>query len=248
MTVATNVFAERPAPGGDNFEAHAARYLRAAGRIPPGSAVVDAGCGLGYGAEMLAASRHTVIGVDVNDDVIREAAATYPAARFVAADVLSLPFRDATFDAAVCFEVIEHVRDPRLLVDELARVLRPGGLLFISTPNARMERLHARSEGYAENPYHVSPLGPRALRGLLREAGLRVRLYGQARDRGILHVLFQGIDPLGLRLRIPPRRRPPLQAVLQRAARIELDLDPPYRFSRLAARSAAVTYAEARNA
>jgi SAM-dependent methyltransferase len=195
---------------------------------------------------MLAASRHVVTGVDRDGEVVRQAAETYPAASFVDADVLELPFGDESFDAAVCFEVIEHVEDPRRLVAELARVLRPGGLLFISTPNARMERLHARSQGYAENPYHISPLTPRDLRRLLRATGFRVRLYGQARDRGALHVLLQSVDPLGLRLRVPPRRRTPLQAVLQRAARIEPDLEPPYRFARAAAYSAAVTYAEAR--
>lgn len=241
-----HVFVERPTPGDDQFQAHAARYLRAATRVPAGSAVLDVGSGTGYGAAILAASGNAMTGVDRSEEAVRAAAAAYPHVRFVVADALALPFQDGSFDAALCFEVIEHVEDPAVLAHELARVLRPGGLLFLSTPNARMEELHARSEGFGHNPFHVSPLQPRDLRKLMRSSGLEPILYGQARDRGAIHVLLQSLDPFGLRLRLAPRRRATIHAALQRTAGVAPGTEPPFRFSRLLARSAVTTYVEAR--
>ena len=88
-----------------------------------------------------------MVGIDADEETVARARDDYPGPTFVAGDVCALPFPDSSFDAAVCFEVIEHVADPAALVRELARVLRPGGTLAISTPNARMERLHREIRG-----------------------------------------------------------------------------------------------------
>lgn len=95
--------------------------------------------------------------------------------------------------------------------------------------------------------YHVSPLTPARLRRLLRDAGLRPVLYGQARDRGLLHVWLQALDPLGLRLRVPPRRRAVVAGAIGAASgRNGSPTDAPFRFSRALARSAAIVFVEAR--
>jgi SAM-dependent methyltransferase len=85
------------------------------------------------------------------------------------ASLTALPFGDASFDSAVCFEVLEHIEDDAAAAAELARVLRPGGLLLLSvpTPPAPFDPAHVR-EGYA----------PAELDALLRGAGLHVVARG----------------------------------------------------------------------
>jgi len=239
-----HVYDERVAPGEPVFDAHFARYQRAAASISAGARVLDAGCGVGYGSALLASGRREVVGVDVSREAIEDARRAHgAAARFVLADVTRLPFDAEAFDAVTCFEVIEHVAHPHELVHELARVLAPGGLLFLSTPHARIERLHATQEGREGNPYHVSSLLPHALRALLRGNFDAVRLYGQSEDRGRLHGLLQAVDPLGLRMRVAAHRRDQLRAAFAPAGSSP---QPTYVFSRPRAWSAPITYAEAR--
>ncbi len=105
---------ERFVPGtadGELIEVeHLARYWWAT-QLAAGRAVLDAGCGVGYGSGLLAgAGASTVVGVDVAPKAVEAAAAVAPAnASFVTGDVHALPFDDDSFDLVVCFEVIEHV-------------------------------------------------------------------------------------------------------------------------------------------
>ena len=70
-----------------------------------------------------------------------------------------LPFRDASFDWVISFQVIEHIRDDRAFVAEIHRVLRPGGRFLVTTPNAPMS--------LTRNPWHVREYTPEELRRLL---------------------------------------------------------------------------------
>jgi SAM-dependent methyltransferase len=99
------------------------RYLDA---MPSATRVLDAGCGEGILVEEYA-GRLDIIGVDAN----------YSSARVTLGSVTALPLPDASFDRALCLDVLEHLSyedQPRALA-ELFRVLRPGGELFISVPN-----------------------------------------------------------------------------------------------------------------
>jgi 2-polyprenyl-3-methyl-5-hydroxy-6-metoxy-1,4-benzoquinol methylase len=239
-----HVYDERVAPGEPVYAAHRARYERADAAIALAARVLDAGCGVGYGAALLAHDGRRVVGIDASPDAV--AAADVRSGEhlsFLVADAAQLPFDDASFDAVTCFEVIEHVTDPEFLLSELARVLAPGGLLCLSTPNARMERLHAQRAGREPNPFHISPFVPRTLARALRRHFAHVSLFGQTEDRGRLHETLQSIDPLGLRLRLAPQQRARVRDVLGEAAN---GSTVAYRFSQRLARSAGITYAEAR--
>lgn len=151
---------------------HLARYLWAS-QYCAGLRVLDAGCGIGYGAAMLKhAGAREVSGVDISEPVIDAARHSAPeGVSFEAADVVALPFPDNSFELAVCFETIEHVEKPDSVLDELARVLAPSGLLLISSPN--------RGRYMPGNPHHRHEYVPAELRAALSERFASVRLARQ---------------------------------------------------------------------
>ena len=156
---------ERTLPGipAENywFQRHVVAYRYAAGLVA-GLEVLDAGCGEGYGADLLAAAAKDVVGVDLDESVVAHADRTYARPRFQKADLQALPFPDESFDAVVTFQVIEHVPGPRDFIGECARVLRPGGRLILSTPN----RLTFSRDGI-KNPFHTYEFAPDELRDLV---------------------------------------------------------------------------------
>src|SRR5437016_7736419 len=125
---------ERTAPGipEENywFQRHVVSYDYVA-RLVRGARVLDAGCGEGYGTNRLAAVAAETTGVDLEEPVIRRAAALYPRVHFDTANLVSLPYAAASFDAVVSLQVIEHLHSPHEFLAECARVLKPGGLLVI---------------------------------------------------------------------------------------------------------------------
>jgi SAM-dependent methyltransferase len=100
-----------------------------ASRWPAGSRILDAGAGEGAYARHF--QKHRYIGVD---RAIGDAQWDYSRLDVIG-DVLQLPFPDRSFDAALSIVTLEHVRDPRLALSELARVLRPGGELLLAVPH-----------------------------------------------------------------------------------------------------------------
>jgi SAM-dependent methyltransferase len=151
---------------------HIARY-RWATSFCPGRRVLDAGCGIGYGAELLhRAGASEVIGVDVSEPIVEIARSGVSGeVVFEVADVRSLPYAPDSFDMIVCFEVIEHVDEQDQVLDQLARVLRPDGLLLISSPN--------RSRYVPGNPHHRHEYIPEELRAALEIHFPSVKLIPQ---------------------------------------------------------------------
>jgi methionine biosynthesis protein MetW len=105
--------------------------------VEAGDRLLDVGCGRGAVAALLSTRFRSVHGVDSDEEVLAEARRRGVSTQHVDLDRDSLPYEDGSFDAALCLEVIEHVLDPPRLVRELARILRPGGRLYLSTPNVR---------------------------------------------------------------------------------------------------------------
>lgn len=207
-------------PGGI-FEAHLHRYQWAHGMVA-GTHVLDAGCGQGYGAFLLASAAAGVLGVDVCPPVIAEATRKYRHAglRFAAMDCQRLAIRETSFDVVVSFEVIEHLADPDGFLSEICRILRHDGAVILSTPNYEIERLHPASSGHTSNPHHVSHFTPRSLKATLTRHFRWVRLLGQRlRGRPLLN-LAKALDPWNLRHRL-------LSARTKRSALIKLGLSSP---------------------
>jgi ubiquinone/menaquinone biosynthesis C-methylase UbiE len=125
------------------------RFVAAlAGEVPAGGAVLDYGCGTGNIADALARAGYSVTGVDISGAMIEAARARLSTTGNFHHITKSgpLPFPAATFDACVASSVLEYVDDPRAILRELVRVLRPSGRLVVTVPDARhpLRRREAR--------------------------------------------------------------------------------------------------------
>ena len=153
---------------------HIYRYKFAA-RFAAGRDILDIACGEGYGtATLRAVGARSVIGVDIDPASCAHARAKYGVDARVA-DAARLPLADDSFDLVVSFETIEHVPEPRRMVEECYRVLRPGGQLMISTPNTDVYN----SDDKKANPFHCSEMTEREFTILLRARFVHLKMYSQ---------------------------------------------------------------------
>lgn len=113
-----------------------AAHLELIGTSLAGKRVLEIGCGVGHLSRQLASRARLVCSIDLSA-VVWYAARTNPHPRihYLCANANQLPFADHAFDALVCSEVIEHIPTPRTAIREMHRVLAPGGVLCLSTPN-----------------------------------------------------------------------------------------------------------------
>ncbi|MFP5503597.1 MAG: class I SAM-dependent methyltransferase [Candidatus Sericytochromatia bacterium] len=136
--------------------------------LPGPARVLDVGAGAGSFARALASQRHTVTGLEASEGFIAHAE-RLGGASYVLGDATALPFGDASFDAVVAGEVLEHLEDDQGAIRELFRVLAPGGTALVSVP-ADPERWDA-SDDWAG---HVRRYAPEALTERFEEAGFTV--------------------------------------------------------------------------
>ena len=156
-----------------------------AAHVQAGRTVLDAGCGTGNLAAAAASRGASVVGTDLSDGMVTLARERHPKIEFRQADAEQLPFPDMTFDSVVSNLLVPHLPRPEAGIDELARVLKPGGRLAVSMWDlpARSRFVGVMWEAIAEvgapTPPGI-PRGPATFRysdegelgGLLRSAGL----------------------------------------------------------------------------
>lgn len=119
--------------------------------------VLEIGTGSGYGVEIISGVADHFTTVDKFDTKIDFT--KYPNVTFVQQNVPPLNFPDNTFDYAITFQVVEHIKDDHSFVREIHRVLKPGGKLIITTPNIKMS--------LTRNPWHVREYTVEQFRNLL---------------------------------------------------------------------------------
>lgn len=116
------------------------RFCEALADLPPGSAILDYGCGTGEIARGLAEAEYQVSAVDISSGMV-EQARSRPGADKVRFHLLTdpprLPFEDGAFDAVASSSVLEYVPDPLPLLAELARVVKSGGRVLFTVPDPR---------------------------------------------------------------------------------------------------------------
>ncbi len=113
------------------------RLSAGAALLSPENRLLDVGCGDGSLIVPLQGKVRLMLGLDMDLSACREASAKGLRVQCADLNTRHLPYRDGVLDAVTCLDVIEHVLDPRHLLRELARVLRPHGVLVVTTPNTR---------------------------------------------------------------------------------------------------------------
>jgi SAM-dependent methyltransferase len=157
---------------------HAARY-GFAGPYVADRSVLDIACGTGYGMAILRTRARAVVGVDADLDAVRAASRIDAGGPALVGDGTRLPFADGAFDAVTSFETLEHLGDRDRFLSELRRVLRPGGVCVLSTPNANYTE---PVDGRPRNPFHVHEYTPDELDGALHRQFAAVEMFGQELD------------------------------------------------------------------
>jgi protein-L-isoaspartate O-methyltransferase len=160
---------------------HVHRYAAVA-QLARGRDVVDLGCGEGYGAAHLARTARSVVGIDIDEATVAHAERAYGSSvcHFLVGDLRRSGLADGCADLVVCFEALEHVREGDHAVAQARRLLRPGGLFVVSTPDkdASAER---RSE---PNPFHLYEYRVEEFRALLLPRFEWVQLWAQKSTAG----------------------------------------------------------------
>lgn len=180
---------------------HFHRYLWARALVAE-RRVLDLGSGEGFGAALLAQVARAVVGVDVDAQAVEHSRLNYGSPNLTfslasATDLGALP--DDGFDAVVAFEVIEHIADQEAVLFEVARVLAPGGLLLISTPD---RLVYSKTTGQ-QNPFHERELTQEELVGLLGPRFSELALFGQRPATGSrIEALGSDADGRALDVRI----------------------------------------------
>lgn len=110
--------------------------------------VLEVGCGEGRGVSTLLQRATTFTAVDKIAEVVKRLQAQFPGSRFMSMNIPPLTgLQDNTYDSVVSFQVIEHIQDDAAYLREIYRVLKPGGLALLTTPN--------RSMSLSRNPWHI---------------------------------------------------------------------------------------------
>ncbi len=157
---------ERHMPNEFNSESlqHVHRYA-VAQMFCKGKDVADVACGEGFGSNLIAQVARQVTGVDISDEVIAYARAKYGSQNlsFMTGGVANLPLASNSLDVVVSMETIEHHDQHEEMLKEIKRVLRPAGVLIISTP----EKLNYSDRPAYANPFHVNELYLEQFRALV---------------------------------------------------------------------------------
>jgi 2-polyprenyl-3-methyl-5-hydroxy-6-metoxy-1,4-benzoquinol methylase len=203
---------ERLAAEDVRFAPDMARHLAAYHLVAPfigGKRVLEAGCGEGYGAALMARHAAQVVGVDYNVPALELARARHrlPNLEYRTANLLDLAKEQpGEFDVVTNFQVLEHLADPRPFLGAAAACVKPGGLLILTTPN--------RLASVSENPYHMHEYVAPELQALLARFFAHVdvhgivgteRVYAFERARGEQARRILRLDPLGLRNLLPQK-------------------------------------------
>jgi SAM-dependent methyltransferase len=149
------------------FRRHEVVYQQLAPRCA-GREVLEAGCGEGYGADLISRVARRVIALDYDEATVAHVRTRYPQVEVRHGNLAQLPLPDSSVDVVVNFQVIEHLWDQAQFVRECARALRPSGVLMVSTPN-RITFSPGRDTPV--NPFHTRELNADELTELLVEAG-----------------------------------------------------------------------------
>jgi SAM-dependent methyltransferase len=141
--------------------------------------LLEVGCGEGRGIDWLLPKIHHYSAIDKIAPVVEQLKQKYPQGNFMSGNIPPLSgYAENSFDSIVSFQVIEHIQDDRLFLKEIHRVLKPGGLALITTPNRPMS--------LSRNPWHIREYTPSELNNLAKEFFKQVEMKGIAGNEKVM--------------------------------------------------------------
>ena len=167
--------------------------------------VLEVGCGEGRGLDLVIPKSASFTAIDKIGPLIEGLKSRYPQASFQSMNIP--PFEglsENSFDTVISFQVIEHIRDDRLFLKEIHRVLKPGGTALITTPNRKMS--------LTRNPWHIREYLPDELKNLAASIFASVELKGISGNAKVMAYYeqnkkavekFTRLDILNLQYRLP---------------------------------------------
>ncbi|WKZ59062.1 MAG: class I SAM-dependent methyltransferase [Cyclobacteriaceae bacterium] len=141
--------------------------------------VLEVGCGEGRGVELLMQHAKTFTAVDKIDEALQVLRNKFPGAKFSAMNLPPLHgLGDNSYDCVVSFQVIEHIKNDRFYLQEIQRVLKPGGVALITTPNRKMS--------LSRNPWHIREYLADELKDLAKGVFSEVQMKGIAGNEKVM--------------------------------------------------------------
>jgi 2-polyprenyl-3-methyl-5-hydroxy-6-metoxy-1,4-benzoquinol methylase len=158
------------------YRRHLAVYEWIGARVP-GLRVLDMACGEGYGSEVLSRSAASVVGVDANPEAFEHARLRYRRQNLTfERGMVELFGSPGSYDAVVFLQTIEHVQDPAGVLAHFRRLLAPGGVAYVSTPNVLT--LAPPGAPKSDNPWHIREYHASEFEALCRSEFEQVELLG----------------------------------------------------------------------
>jgi ubiquinone/menaquinone biosynthesis C-methylase UbiE len=144
-----------------------------------GGNLLEVGCGEGRGIDWLLPKVDRYSAIDKIAPVVEELRKKYPQGDFTSGNIPPLSgYAENSFDSVVSFQVIEHIQDDRLFLKEIHRVLKPGGIALLTTPNKPMS--------LSRNPWHIREYTPTELTDLAKEFFAQVEMKGIAGNEKVM--------------------------------------------------------------
>jgi 2-polyprenyl-3-methyl-5-hydroxy-6-metoxy-1,4-benzoquinol methylase len=146
--------------------------------------VLEVGCGEGRGVALLMERAKSFTAVDKLENAMKDLQEKYPKGSFLSMNIPPLQkLSDNAYDCVVSFQVIEHIKDDLLFLKEIHRVLRPGGIALITTPN--------RSMSLSRNPWHIREYYPHDLKQLAESVFAMTELRGITGNEKVMNYYEQ---------------------------------------------------------
>lgn len=167
--------------------------------------VLEVGCGEGRGIELIMSQAKSYTAIDKIKEIIDELKIKYPTGKFLSGNIP--PFSGIasdSFDTVLSFQVIEHIKEDGLFLQEIARVLKPGGKAYLTTPNRLMS--------LTRNPWHIREYTAEELLTLAKRHFTSAKMMGIAGDEKVMNYYDQNkksveriarLDFLDLQHRLP---------------------------------------------
>jgi len=186
----TDVAAENPIK-----ERQMAAYYRSLEYVT-GLRILEVGCGEGIGASLLATKAASVVALDYSKNALGVAYEQYGAdnIEFTLMKVPPIDFPEMSFDAVICFQIIEHLENPEGLVAEIKRILRENGFAIFATVN--------KAETLSDNPYHINEFEAGDFQNLLKAHFAEVEMYGVFGDELFARYWQQNRDRVNSFMRV----------------------------------------------